>query len=409
MPGNLNAKKSWHPGLLKNKAVVWSKEQDAIAERKKILERQKEIQQERERNELLAMQEAATGQKRTPRMEWMYSGVSTGGNRNGDMDDAEAEDYLLGKRRIDDMFRGGENNELLKDKVAERFGAKDDEATDDVSNPTIRVKDLDKKDKSDPMSAILAKQRVIASYQAKSKDQKGEGEGEGEAKYRDERSASSKSRSRHEGERSRRSRDYEDSRSRHSQKDERHSKSSRRREYSDEERESRHRSKRQYDDDSDYEDRRSQRHSRSKSHGEYHSRHSRSRSSRSEKYPRESSLSPERSRSSKEPRRHRSRSPPREDRHGKRYREGDYYSSSTRSRSSTDGSKDKSQKDKERERKLQQMMADAQNLESKREERISQYSSRERTLDTEEKKDRKKDGRDSIGEFVMKSRSRLLN
>ena len=113
--GDLNLKKSWHPGLMKNQEVVWKREQEALAERKLIAERQKEIQRERERNDLLAMEEAATGKKRVQRMEWMYSGVTSGSL--GATDEAEA--FLLGKKRVDTLFKEEEDNSLKEDAISD--------------------------------------------------------------------------------------------------------------------------------------------------------------------------------------------------------------------------------------------------------------------------------------------------
>lgn len=164
MPGNLNVKKSWHPGILKNQAAVWQREQDAIAERKKILERQKEIQQERERNELLALQESATGKKRVQRMEWMYSGVSSGGKTQ---EDEETEEYLLGKRRIDKFSKGDEDG-LERDVVAERFAIKKNDAVNGETS-VVMTKDLTRKIQNDPMALIIQKQKLISLNKLKKK------------------------------------------------------------------------------------------------------------------------------------------------------------------------------------------------------------------------------------------------
>lgn len=170
--GDLNFKKSWHPALMKNQKIVWEREQEAIAERKLIAERQKEIQRERERNELLAMQEAATGKKRVQRMEWMYSSASSGSL--GATDEAEA--YLLGKKRIDDLFTE-ETDRVKKDLIGERF----------VSERPETSKDMAKKDMEDPMMAIKKVQVQAAIAQMKDKSKTSNSE-------RDSRSRSSRHR-----------------------------------------------------------------------------------------------------------------------------------------------------------------------------------------------------------------------
>lgn len=62
MPGGglgfLN-KKPWHPSAPRNLENVWKKEQEAIAEKKKMEERMKELHKERQRDELMKMGEAA--------------------------------------------------------------------------------------------------------------------------------------------------------------------------------------------------------------------------------------------------------------------------------------------------------------------------------------------------------------
>ena len=102
-PGNLNLKKSWHPGLLKNQKKVWEAEQEALSERKKIQERQEEISKQRELAELRGLQHANGGKKVQDRVEWMYdtSKVGSGGAADGGDGDDE---YLLGKKRVDQLI-----------------------------------------------------------------------------------------------------------------------------------------------------------------------------------------------------------------------------------------------------------------------------------------------------------------
>ena len=51
--GDLNLLKSWNPKLMKNRKKVWETEQDLITEQQKLNTRLKEIEKERELNELL--------------------------------------------------------------------------------------------------------------------------------------------------------------------------------------------------------------------------------------------------------------------------------------------------------------------------------------------------------------------
>ncbi|KAJ8384147.1 hypothetical protein AAFF_G00208490 [Aldrovandia affinis] len=87
--GDLNLKKSWHPQTLKNIERVWKAEQRHEAERKKIEELQKELREERAREEITRYaQETGTLKKKDDRLDWMYQGP--GGQVSRD-------EYLLGR------------------------------------------------------------------------------------------------------------------------------------------------------------------------------------------------------------------------------------------------------------------------------------------------------------------------
>jgi hypothetical protein len=63
--------------------------------------------------ELQRLQEEATGRKRVEKLDWMYAAPNQGdsgalgGARIGEK---EMEDYLLGKRRVDEVLGAGEKN-----------------------------------------------------------------------------------------------------------------------------------------------------------------------------------------------------------------------------------------------------------------------------------------------------------
>lgn len=89
-------KKSWHPHTIKNQERVWRAEQADAAEKRKLAELQKEISDERSREELKRIGQtsgvlAATDEKK---LEWMYKGSQELLNR---------EEYLLG-RQVDRTF-----------------------------------------------------------------------------------------------------------------------------------------------------------------------------------------------------------------------------------------------------------------------------------------------------------------
>ncbi|XP_023680914.2 pre-mRNA-splicing factor CWC25 homolog [Paramormyrops kingsleyae] len=87
--GDLNLKKSWHPQTLKNIERVWKAEQQHEAERKKIEELQKELREERAREEITRYaQETGALRKKDDRLDWMYQGP--GGQ-------VSREEYLLGR------------------------------------------------------------------------------------------------------------------------------------------------------------------------------------------------------------------------------------------------------------------------------------------------------------------------
>ena len=49
-----------------------------------------------------------TGKKRTEKLEWMYATPATGSSTNTN----ELEDYLLGKKRVDKLLTGTENEKV---------------------------------------------------------------------------------------------------------------------------------------------------------------------------------------------------------------------------------------------------------------------------------------------------------
>ncbi|KFO34908.1 pre-mRNA-splicing factor CWC25 homolog [Fukomys damarensis] len=87
--GDLNLKKSWHPQTLRNVEKVWKAEQRHEAERKKIEELQRELREERAREEMQRYAEdVGAVKKKEEKLDWMYQGP--GGMVNRD-------EYLLGR------------------------------------------------------------------------------------------------------------------------------------------------------------------------------------------------------------------------------------------------------------------------------------------------------------------------
>ncbi|XP_060704591.1 pre-mRNA-splicing factor CWC25 homolog [Hemiscyllium ocellatum] len=87
--GDLNLKKSWHPQTLKNVERVWKAEQKHEAEKKKIEELQRELREERAREEMQRYAEDSGAlKKKSDRLDWMYQGPGSMVNK---------EEYLLGR------------------------------------------------------------------------------------------------------------------------------------------------------------------------------------------------------------------------------------------------------------------------------------------------------------------------
>ncbi|KAH7013757.1 pre-mRNA-splicing factor CWC25 [Ilyonectria destructans] len=153
--GDLNLKKSFHPGLRRNQAAVYDEEQKALAERKRTQQRINEIKEERAKEELQQQLEAAGGKKRVDRVDWMYQGPTDG--QTGTTEETEA--YLLGKRRIDNLIKGNEHKKLEKQAGEESFMA--------LQNANS-ARDTAAKVRDDPLLAI--KRQEQAAYEAMMND-----------------------------------------------------------------------------------------------------------------------------------------------------------------------------------------------------------------------------------------------
>lgn len=70
----------------------------------------KEKEEERQLQELQRLQEEQTGRKRTEKLEWMYATPATGSSTNKN----DLEDYLLGKKRVDKLLTGDENEKVCR-------------------------------------------------------------------------------------------------------------------------------------------------------------------------------------------------------------------------------------------------------------------------------------------------------
>ncbi|XP_022049052.1 pre-mRNA-splicing factor CWC25 homolog [Acanthochromis polyacanthus] len=102
--GDLNLKKSWHPQTMKNIERVWKAEQKYEAERKKIEELQKELKEERAREEMTRYAEDTGAiKKKDDRLDWMYQGPAGQVSRD---------EYLMGRpidKQITDQYEEPES------------------------------------------------------------------------------------------------------------------------------------------------------------------------------------------------------------------------------------------------------------------------------------------------------------
>ncbi|WFD16225.1 RNA-splicing factor [Malassezia arunalokei] len=147
--GDLNVKKSWHPRLQKNQEKVWMQEQEAEAERKKLDELRKEREQERQMQELQRIHEAAGGKKRPERVEWMYATPASSSGPS----EAELEEYLLGKKRVDKLLQGNEAAQLSR--VSDPGSQRDD------STGANSARDMALKIREDPLFAIKKQEQAM--------------------------------------------------------------------------------------------------------------------------------------------------------------------------------------------------------------------------------------------------------
>lgn len=346
MGGDLNLKKSWHPSLMSNQKKVWEEEHRALEERKKIEQIRKERDEERQLQELQDLQEAAGGKKRQARVDWMYSGPSSG--QTGTTEETEA--FLLGKRRVDTLLQGKEKESLQKAASQDAFVA--------VQNANT-ARDTASKIRDDPLLAI--KKQEQAAYEAMMSDP---------VKRRMLLKAAG--------------RDEEPDRERKRRKHHHHS--SRYRDRDDEGR-SRHRSSR--DNDHQYERSRHRRPvSRSPSY---------SRSPSPERRRRWRSSPQRRKRSSSRDSRDRSRSPYREGHAGRTVRKARSWHNArrkSRSRSASPRRRRSSPKeDDNRAARLAAMQQDATSLDSQRQQRLQEIAEREQRAAEQEDKARARNAR----------------
>ncbi|KAJ2612853.1 RNA-splicing factor [Coemansia sp. RSA 1365] len=91
--GDLNMKKSWHPLTLANQRRVAEEKRKAAEEEQRAVRLQKELREERQREEMERLNATVT-KKKINKLEWMYNAPSTGAPQTSE----DLEEYLLGKK-----------------------------------------------------------------------------------------------------------------------------------------------------------------------------------------------------------------------------------------------------------------------------------------------------------------------
>ncbi|KAF9113807.1 RNA-splicing factor [Mortierella sp. AM989] len=145
--GDLNLKKSWHPGTFRNQEKVWKEERKAADEEKKLQQLRKELEEERQIQELQRIQEQAGGKKRGDRLDWMYQSAPSAGAK----DEKALEDYLLGKRRVDEI--------LNKKDSGMKALSKDSDSFMNQPSKVNSIRDIQAKVREDPLLAIKRREQ----------------------------------------------------------------------------------------------------------------------------------------------------------------------------------------------------------------------------------------------------------
>lgn len=144
---------------------MWEKEKEALDERKKLAQLQKERAEERQIQELQRLQAAQGGKKVQEKVDWLYAAPSTGAGPQAE----ELEQYLLGKKTVDKLFKEQDERKLAE--MAAASGQAGSSAVKTgvagltaVGQNANNTRDLAAKVREDPLLAI--KQQEQAAYEA---------------------------------------------------------------------------------------------------------------------------------------------------------------------------------------------------------------------------------------------------
>lgn len=149
----------------RNQARVWEKEKEALDERKKLAQLQKERAEERQIQELQRLQAAQGGKKVQEKVEWLYAAPSAGAGPQAE----ELEQYLLGKKTVDKLFKEQDERKMAEMAAASgqagsSVGQGGAAALTVPGQNANNARDLAAKVREDPLLAI--KQQEQAAYEA---------------------------------------------------------------------------------------------------------------------------------------------------------------------------------------------------------------------------------------------------
>lgn len=149
MPGNLNLKKSWHPGLIKNQKKIWEQEQSALDEHLKIKAKNEELKAERERQEFIRLQYGNSesvpleAKRELNKLGWMYDD-----NKPKEEGFNEVEDeFLLGKKKVESILSGNQAFEVAEKSRFETVidNSKHKRKADLTEDPLLKIRQMQEK------------------------------------------------------------------------------------------------------------------------------------------------------------------------------------------------------------------------------------------------------------------------
>ncbi|NXB46644.1 CWC25 factor, partial [Leucopsar rothschildi] len=162
-----NLKKSWHPQTLRNVEKVWKAEQKHEAERKKIEELQRELQEERAREEMQRYAEdMGTVRKREEKLEWMYQGPGGMVNRDEYLLGRPVDKFILDKVGDKDTAGSGDTG-LLPGSSFARAGASSglDMATKIREDPLFIIRKREEEKKREVLNNPVKMKKIKALLQ----------------------------------------------------------------------------------------------------------------------------------------------------------------------------------------------------------------------------------------------------